>query len=668
MSGCTGLALVSSAAIPPGALRLRALLAGWLFAATPAVAQVDVDAFLKKDSFTSITISPTGEYFAATAPSDDRTGIAIIRRSDMQVSAGMNPGKNRHVHELRWISPDRILFDIGEKFGMLDQPQLTGELFSLYAKSGQTELLVGQRVYASSLDGRVKKKKEEQIIATVVDDLPGDDQAVIISASPFGPLPSRRAERMEVASGKRTIIVRAPVSNATFTTDSFGVVRLAIGYGSDNFYKLFYRSGDKGDWELINDESVTGRIESPLGFSADSKTAYLQADHAEGPDSIVAFDVATKARKEILRDGKGDPASIVHSFDAAATPVGAVFKDGITRTMFFDKASPEARLQRSLEAAFSGQTVEITSTTKDGKLAVVSTSSAGDPGEFYLFDTVAKTAKHIFSRRREIDPATTAEVRPVDVQARDGWALHGYLTVPKGSSGKNLPTVVMPHGGPFGIFESWTFDEDAQLLAKAGYAVLQINFRGSSNFGRAFAQAGAREWGGKMQDDLTDATRWVIAQGITDAKRICIYGASYGGYAALMGVAKEPELYQCAVGYVGVYDLDMLVADKRTNSRSSATWLKEWVGEGAMLKAKSATNLAGQVKVPVLLVAGEEDETAPIAQSRKMEMALRKAGVPVETLYVAHEGHGFYVEANRREYYVKLLDFLARYLGGMRSK
>jgi dipeptidyl aminopeptidase/acylaminoacyl peptidase len=285
-----------------------------------------------------------------------------------------------------------------------------------------------------------------------------------------------------------------------------------------------------------------------------------------------------------------------------------------------------------------------------------------------LFDTVAKTAKHLFSARKEIDPETSAEVRAIDFKARDGLTLYGYLTLPKGSTGKNLPTIIMPHGGPFGIADDWTFDDDAQLLAKAGYAVLQVNYRGSSHYGRAFYHAGARQWGGKMQDDVTDATKWAIAQGVSDASKVCIFGGSYGAYAALTGVAKEPALYHCAVGYVGVYDLPMMVDNDKNDSRATATWFHDWVGDGDMLAANSPTNMAGKIKVPVLLVAGEEDKTAPIGQSKKMESALRKSGVPVETMYVAHEGHGFYDIANRRAYYVKLLDFLSRQIGGQTAK
>ncbi|HWU71805.1 MAG TPA: prolyl oligopeptidase family serine peptidase, partial [Pseudoxanthomonas sp.] len=244
---------------------------------------------------------------------------------------------------------------------------------------------------------------------------------------------------------------------------------------------------------------------------------------------------------------------------------------------------------------------------------------------------------------------------------------YGYLTRPAGKENGALPLVVLPHGGPFSVFDAWGFDDESQMLAEAGYAVLRVNFRGSGNYGRDHLQSGAKEWGKAMQDDLTDATRWAVAQGIADPARMCIYGSSYGGYAALMGVAKEPDLYRCAVGYVGVYDLERVYRDTR-DSRSSRVWLGDWLGERDALAGVSPVNLAARIKAPVFLAAGGRDERAPIEHSKKMEKALKTAGVPVETLYYDSEGHGFYNEAHRREYYVRLLDFLSRYLGGAKAK
>jgi dipeptidyl aminopeptidase/acylaminoacyl peptidase len=284
-----------------------------------------------------------------------------------------------------------------------------------------------------------------------------------------------------------------------------------------------------------------------------------------------------------------------------------------------------------------------------------------------LFDTVQKDAKLLYSRREWIDPAKVPASRAIQLTARDGMKLHGYLTLPMGKE-KQVPLVVLPHGGPFGIFDAWGFDDDSQMLVEAGYAVLRLNFRGSGNYGRDYKNAGAREWGRAMQDDLTDATHWAIKEQIADPSKICIYGASYGGYAAVMGAAREPSLYACVAGYVGVYDLEKMHKDDAAHSRSWKSWTNDWLGDRNALAEVSPVNLAGRIKAPVFLAAGGQDERAPVEHTRKMEKALKQAGVPVESLYFKSEGHGFFTEPHRREYYTRLLAFLSQHLGGAKAK
>lgn len=634
----------------------------------PVAAQVNIENYIKKDSFRDIKISPTGEYYAATVPAEDRTALAILRRSDNKLTGTFALGRNTHVEDFQWVNPERVLISTSEKFGLLDSPQWTGELYAINADGGKAELLVGMRVQGEGLGTNIKGKKAERVAAFLVDDLPNDDKNVIISVIPFSADPYTRVEQMDVYTGRRIPIARAPVRKADFTTDNRGNVRFAHGQGTDNINKLYYRVDDKQEWTLVNDEAVSERIETPIGFSADDGVAYLQVEQAKGPDAIVAMDVASGTRKQVLRDDDTDPARIIYRA-GSSIPVGAWYMDGKPRTEFFDASSQDARLYRSLEAAFAADAPFITSTTADGKLTLVQTFSDRNPGDFYVFDTVAKKAEHVISRRTWFDPEKMSEMRPIALTARDGLPLKGYLTVPRESSGKNLPLVVLPHGGPFGVMDAWGFDADNQMLASAGYAVLQLNFRGSGNHGRAFAEAGRKQWGGAMQDDLTDATRWAIQQGVADPNRICIYGASYGGYAALMGVAKEPGLYKCAVGYVGVYDLPMMHSrgDIQEN-RSGENYVRDWIGDKDKLAGASPNRIAGQIKVPVFLAAGGEDERAPIEHSKLMERALVGAGVPVETLYYDTEGHGFYTDEHRREYYAKLLAFLSRNIGGAPAK
>ncbi|MFT3898166.1 MAG: S9 family peptidase [Thermomonas sp.] len=652
---------------------MKYLLAGLLLWAGIAQAApgVDVAGFVKPDSFDQIKISPNGDYYAATVPAEDNSILVILRRADNKVMGGFGLGKNTYIADFDWVNAERVVFGTARKFGALDQPQLTGNLYAMNADGSGKDILVGQDVNVMSTGTHIQTKKVEMIAAFLVDDLPDDDKNVLIMASPFSGDTFNRVEKMDVYSGKRVPVARSPVRNADYLADGKGVVRFAWGTDLQNANKLYYRAANASDWtktedwKELNNEAASDHVEIPLGFSPDDRYAYLQVEQASGPSAIVAYDTTDGGRKTVLRDAVGDPGRIIRALGKPhGAPVGAFIAGGKPHTAFFDDGSDEARLYRSLEAAFPGNTVAITSKTSNGALALVEVRSDHDPGSFYLFDTVNKKADFLLARRDWIDPQKMAEMRPFELKARDGLALHGFLTIPHGSSSKNLPLVVLPHGGPFQVADAWGFDSETQLLASAGYAVLQVNFRGSSGYGRAFSQAGARQWGGTMQDDVTDATRWAVEQGIADPQRICIYGASYGAYAALEGVAKEPALYKCAAGYVGVYDLPLMFSKGDTRQlESGRNYMHDWIGEPSQLGAMSPVNQAARIKVPVFLAAGGQDERAPIEHSERMEKALRDAGVPVETLFVRTEGHGFYTTEHQVQFYDKLLDFLGRNIG-----
>ncbi|WP_342315887.1 S9 family peptidase [Lysobacter sp. FW306-1B-D06B] len=635
---------------------------------SPAMcADVDVSAYVRKDQFGDILISPNGSHFAATVPLEDRTVLAVIERGTNKLTGSFNVGRNTEISEFAWVTPDRLLFGTARKFGALARPQLTGNLYAMNADGSKLDILVGQDIDDGGPGTSIKPKKgNNKIAAFLIDAPPADTRSVLVAALPYTYGPAdvfTTVERLDLFSGRLSRVATVPVRNAGFALDNKGQVRFASGANADRIRKLYYRANDGAEWELMTIEK-NGLFEEPVGFSADDSIAYLQVEQPDGPDAIVALELATGKRTQVLRDDDVDPSRIIYR-NGTHVPIGAYFNDGRPRSEFFDAQAPEARLQKSLEGAFAGNAVTITSQTSDGGVALVQVASAQNPGDFYLFDTKAKKAEHALARREWFDPEQQSPMQPVTFAARDGLTLHGYLTVLKGSSGKNLPMVVMPHGGPYGVRDVWTFDEEVQMLADAGYAVLQVNFRGSGGYGVAFTSAGQREWGGKMQDDVTDATRWAIQQGIADKGRICLYGGSYGGYASLMGVAKEPDLYKCAAGYVGVYDLPTMHTQGDIQERGSGeTYINDWIGKRDSLGAVSPNRMADRIKVPVFLAAGGEDQRAPITHSRMMEQALRKAGVPVETLYYNDEGHGFYIEAHRKEFYTRLLAFLSRSLGG----
>lgn len=644
-------------------LLCAALLATSVFAPIlHAASPYTIEQFVRKRKFNDIKISPTGEYLAASVPIGRKTALAIVRRADNKLVASLSiPGDRTHVYGFWWVNDERVLISGAEKFGDLEAPMLTGELFAVNVDGSKGGMLVGQRLADESTGSRTTTKKAEMIAADLVDDLPDDDKNVIISVSPFSSDAYTRVEKMDVYTGRRTPITQAPVRNAAFTTDHAGNVRFAKGMTMERVSKLYSRAADGGEWKLVS-ESDKGREETPIGFAADNNTAYLQVEQASGPDRIVAMDMTTGARRDVLQDDNTSPEQVLFSH---ALPIGVRYYDGLPRTEFFDPQSKEAKLYKQLERAFPGQQVTITSASRDDGLALIVASSDQNPGDFFLFDATAKRVDRLLSRAEWIEPTKLSTMKPVSFKARDGLDLHGYLTAPAGVEPKNLPTLLYIHGGPYGIFDAWGYDRDVQMLAAHGYAVLQVNYRGSGNHGNAFESAGKREWGLRMQDDITDATRWAIQNGVADPARICLYGASYGGYASLMGVAKEPTLYKCAAGYVGVYDLPTMHTHGDIQERvSGENYVNDWIGPKDDIAAVSPTRLADRIKVPVFLAAGGEDKRAPIEHTEMMEKALRTAGASVEAHYYPTEGHGFYKLENELDYYTKLLTFFSKQIGG----
>ena len=647
-------------------MKWLAVVVLWAAGAGVAMAQVDLEPYLRRDAYETIKISPDGLHFAATVPLEDRTGIVVLRRSDKRVLSKAIGVEHSEVADFWWADNKRIVVAMAQAMGSKDALYITGDLYGFGIEDASVKTLFGAAPAAAGLVDYYGDPGDRDM-ATLIATLPDDPENVLIAVSPLQYNPRTRVEKMNAYTGRRTPVAWAPVRRAVFTTDAKGEVRFADGADDRNYRRLYYRAGASTDWQLVNDEQASGRVMHAIGLSADGTVAYLRVNQVEGPDVIESWDTRTQARKVLLRDPVVDPYAVIHDKDGR-TPIGMQYMDAGVSSRFFDEGSPMAQLHRGLERAFPKSVVSVTSFTADGGLALLRVWHDRMLGDYYLYDTQKRTAVGVFARRKWFDPEQLPDSRQVALKARDGVALHGYLTVPKGRDAKALPLVVMPHGGPYGVFDEWAFDDDTQLLAAAGYAVLRVNYRGSGNYGKAFRELGATQWGGAMQDDLTDATRWAIDQGIADWDRICVYGASYGGYAALMGVAKEPDLYRCAVGYVGVYDL---VAMHREDSRQ-ALWIKhwanDWIGERGGLAAKSPVEMAERIKAPVFLAAGGADPRAPIAHSKKMERALRDAKVPVETLYFPSEGHGFTTEPHRRAFYTQLLDFLGRHIGDKREK
>ncbi len=611
-----------------------------------------ISPFLRTQKFGDIKISPTGEWLAVTVPLSDRTSLAILDRKTMALKSHVTFPAGTHVYSFEWVNEKWIVYSIAEQFGSLEAPQLTGELFSAYYTQGvdlKEQPLIGARAF------RYNRDSVREVSAEIFDTLPSNTMEILVAVTPWHATYTR-IERINVRDGYRTVVWEIPVRNAKCKSNISKSILVCSGKDGKNVHRMLVARGDKKTWQLLNDQSISKQEMIPIGFKSDN-LLYVNVDQSQGPDEIHLMDVDTGEKKLASRDALVDPQRIFYS-PKTSEPIAVVYGSGKPRVEYLAPDDEYALLHKKLQAGFPGALVIPGEATSDLSAATFVVHSDRIPADFYIYEKQKNSAQFMVSVAPWLDPDKLAAMEPIQFSTRDKTLLTGYLTKPPGSTAKQLPLILMPHGGPYGVFDSWGYEEEVQLLAAHGFAVLQVNFRGSGGRGRQFKENGFQKWGLSMQDDLTDATRWAIAEGIADPKKICIYGASYGGYAALMGVAKEPDLYQCAVGYIGVYDLPLLFKKGDiAKDKFSTMELTEHMGT-AGLEAVSPVNLADRITVPTMLVAGNLDWRAPPIHTSKMCDALKKSGKKPECYFYDGEGHGFVSGAARTDYYSHLVKFL----------
>ncbi|MCH7820723.1 MAG: S9 family peptidase [Proteobacteria bacterium] len=625
----------------------------------PASAEVPLEEFTKLPLYGNLKISPTGEYLAATVRNDDgQMSLVIMNMRSNEVTATIRGFGRDFINDYNWANDERIVATLGRQYGSLDAPSATHEIVAVNWDGKRQKWLFGRGRNANIVFDRTYK------VASILNRLADDDDYILVGVNDFANPNSTYTVvyRLNIYSGKMTKVTTAPTRGALIVTDNTGAVRLAISEDPDNKNAVVIHKRDDKRWKLMGIYHGKEGTITPLAFAPDNILLYMLDNRETDTDSLYFFNTSSEEVELIYTHDVVDISSVEIAPDG--TLLGVYTEPDYPDFTMLNTQHELSGPLTAVRNALRGFRVRPTSMTEDGKLAIIRADGDRVPARYYLFDVDSNQLSQIASVLPGIDSEQMRPMEPYKLKVRDGTEMFAYLTRPDDSDGP-FPMVVLPHGGPHGVRDHWRFSADVQMLASRGYAVLQVNYRGSGGYGRDFLYSGYGKWGTVMQDDLTDATRWAIEAGIAAEDRICIYGGSYGGYAAMMGVLREPDLYQCAIAYVGVYDLELMFKKGDIPTRDSGlVFLKEAVGEDKEdLRARSPVHNLDKLKAPVFIVHGGEDFRVDIEHAYRLRKGLEELGKPYEWLVKPKEGHGFYKPENRLELYERMLAFLEKHIG-----
>lgn len=617
--------------------------------------RVPIEAFVGSDLVRMPRLSTDGRHFAVSLNrGEGRHAIGVYRLSDMVQTTLLTLPRYELPVQMHWVSAERLVIAKGKEMGSREEPIPMGEII------------------ATDFDGKNQKYIYGYEQATRIAGLDrGFGYIEGLPIVPNGRFYMRRLSSalrgsmmydVDAVKGTADLAADIGVKDLSFTLDRGGVARFASGVDEeDNF--LLYRADPQGkDWQPVATQG--DEWFSPFAFSSDGAGVFAWFNVNGGPTSLIRMGVGGDGRKVLATDAFANVGDVEWSpdWEPFAVSVGG----GKPRVVYFDENGKEAQLHRKLAQAMPNHHVSYVNHSSDGTISLLFVHSDRDPGGWYLFERGSSKLSKLLAVREGIDAKRMGERRYIRFKASDGMELDGYLTLPAGvQQPTNLPMVLLPHGGPHAPGDGWAFDVDAQFLASRGYLVLQVNYRGSKGRGRGFMEAGYGKWGTRVQDDLIDGMRWAVAQGHADAKRICVYGASFGGYSAMMTAARAPDLVKCVASLSGLYDLD---AFARKSDVKTSGWGRNYLeraigGDKDQRLAQSPIGLVAKIKAPVFMAHGEIDKRTPFAQAKAMREALDEAGKPPEWMPVPKEGHGFYETANGVEFYRRLEAFLDKHIG-----
>ncbi len=469
---------------------------------------------------------------------------------------------------------------------------------------------------------------------------------------------------LHVPSGTLTMVERNPGNELHWLADHQFKLRVVLAVNEDGGFDLLHRANQEDPWQqLISWGAEDSRSSGPIAFSKDGGSLLLVDSRGANTARLVMMDLATQECTTIADDPEYDVSELQLHPDTHHVQMVGFFRDRLQ----WQVLDENVRADHAVIAALHHGDFSVVNTDDDDRIWVVRFVADDGPVMFYAYDRASRTTTLLFNSRPELNDYALASMEPIQFTARDGLVVHGYATFPVGVERRDLPLVLKVHGGPW-VRDVWGYDPEAQWLANRGYICLQVNYRGSVGYGKQFLNAGDKEWGGKMHDDLVDAVQWAVRDGVADPRRVAIYGGSYGGYAALVGATFTPELFACAVDIVGPSNLITFIETIPPYWKPNIALFHQRVGnpetESEFLRSRSPLFKVDRIRIPLLIAQGANDPRVKQSESEQIVEAMRNKGIAHEYMLFEDEGHGFAKPENRMRFYAAAERFLSEHLGG----
>jgi dipeptidyl aminopeptidase/acylaminoacyl peptidase len=654
---------------------LLSLWAGLPCGVQAADAPAPVESFYRWADIGSAELSPSGQRLAVTRVlPDGRRGLAVIDLKNPKASRVVAAEAQADVFEFQWVNEDWLVFDLVDLRGGVNRRPLGYALFSVKADGSERRQLVNlpQFVYERRI-GREPLSWNHRLMMVPRD---GSDEVVVgridydndrhaIAVFPM---------RLDVNTGRtRSLALGAPERAVDWIFDPNGEPRVVTSVREGRFVR-YWRGPGEEKWREFATGTTLAPAFVPRLVDAGGQLYVTTQDGPEGIAVLKRFDFKAGAPEPepiVSTPGFDFQGRFVWERQAGSTrPLGLHLLTDAHSTVWFDEGLK--KIQAAADARLPGRVnrLQCRRCTSADRVVLVNSWSDREPGEYWLYESATERWQFIGRARDDVDPRRMATLDLHRVKTRDGLEIPVWVTLPAGFDKKSpRPAVVLVHGGPWVRGNTWTWDADAQFLASRGYVVIEPEFRGSLGYGERLFRAGWKQWGRAMQDDVADATRWAVDQGWVDKSRVCIAGASYGGYATLMGLARHGDLYRCGIAWVAVTDPRLMFELRGLSDipdEAKKHELRDLIGDpqtdAKMLAEVAPVELASKITRPLLLAMGEDDVRVPLTHGTRMRAALKAAGNDPEWVVYAKEGHGWFDPKNRYDWARRMEAFLAKHL------